>query len=1156
MGLCLANSLVARRDFIPYDQLVRYKWWFRYGYMSSTGHCFDNSSAFSQSLKEFERRQQLFARKHKIPSDELDFLSDPHLLKEFDVHCTESGVAGNEALIRLTPVSLFFYRYPTDAVEFAGISGAITHDSPKAYDSCRYYGALIVAALRGETKQQLLDDKFYLNHKSWFNNKPLNPDVMKVAQGSYKKAGEYHDRIRGKGYIVDALETALWTFYYDEGSFEKGILDAVNRGDDTDATAAIYGPLAGAYYGFDNLPKKWISQMLLFLLLLAFSLSKVWSIEFEPYSLRTQSLYEPLGIDAKVPLLSWRLQSSKIIRGVSQVAYQIRAAHHKRDLDSNPLWDSGMVVSNSTAIVWEGPTLSSRERIVWQVRSWDNGGKISEWSEIASFEMGLLDAHDWDPAVWIENKAYMTGNTSLPYFVKRFSISNSISSARLWIVGLGQFVATVNGQVVTSGVLNPGYFDWNKSIEYSTYNVTALLKDGDNVLGVALGKGIYRAEKPLGGRYYKFLTTPHPMKLIAQLQLNYMDGSCQYIVSDSSWLTTVTGPLLESSWYGGEEYDARKELIGWDTPTYDHSTWKMADISSIPNPNAIYRARESPSIQIVEEIVAISVTDKGDGTYIFDFGINHAGWPKLSMRGARGTTVTIMPGELLNLDETINQVTEGTPIYDRYTFSGNGIETYAPTFRYHGFRYLQIENLTYLPQVNDFKSYTLRINNDVTGTFNSSIELLNSIHKIVNRAVQSNMFSVFTDCPHREKLGWLEETHLVFPAIERFFDVQAHGRSVVRRIAEAQLSNGMVPTTAPEFPIFNGAFRDEPNWGNSIILLPLYLYQSYGEIALLEEFYSNMVSWIDYLRSKAQNNIVSYGLGDWYAIDQSTPVGVTGTYGYWMSANGLEKIASALNKTDDAKKYSDLASQISSAFHRTYFNATAHTYATGSQAADVFALEMGAVPVTEQQNVIQHLINDIRERSNHTSSGEVSLPSWFRMLSFYGHDDVIYDFLSRTDSPSYGYAIIHGATSLTEDWDGPAPAKGQPLSSQNHFMFGAVDEWFMRSLAGIQQVANSIDYRILNIKPVIVGNISHVEATYRTTRGWIEIQWNRVEEVFTLKVMLPYGSIAKVYVPGTKATSDYGTQIQIRKREAMTVFKIESGSYTFKSVIDVNTKQN
>ncbi|CAF1194380.1 unnamed protein product [Rotaria sordida] len=317
-----------------------------------------------------------------------------------------------------------------------------------------------------------------------------------------------------------------------------------------------------------------------------------------------------------------------------------------------------------------------------------------------------------------------------------------------------------------------------------------------------------------------------------------------------------------------------------------------------------------------------------------------------------------------------------------------------------------------------------------------------------------------------------------------------------------------------------------------------------------------MVSWVDYLTSKAKNNIVSYGLGDWFAIDQSTPVGVTGTYGYWMSVNGLATIAYALNKIADAKKYSDLASNISSAFHTTYFNATAHTYATGSQAADVFALEMDAVPITEQQNVLQHLINDIRQRGNHTSAGEVSLPSWFRVLSFYGYDDVVYDFLSRTDSPSYGYAIIHGATSLTEDWDGPAPARGQPLTSQNHFMFGAVDEWLMRSLAGIQQVANSIDYRILDIKPAIVGNITYVETTYRTTRGWIETQWNRAGTAFTLKVILPYGSIAHVYVPGTDATSDYGTLIHIRKTKAMTIFKIGSGNYTFKSVIGVNTKRN
>jgi hypothetical protein len=425
--------------------------------------------------------------------------------------------------------------------------------------------------------------------------------------------------------------------------------------------------------------------MLFFVLILGLSISKIWSIALEPYSLRTQSLHEPLGIDAAIPRLSWRLQTPENIRGVNQVAYEIRSAHDEAELDTNPVWNSGKVISNSTVVAWEGPILGSRERICWQVQVWDSEGGTSGWSDVASFEMGLLNVHDWDSADWIENKDYATGNTSLPYFVKRFSISSSVSSARLWIVGLGQFVTTVNGQSVTSDVLSPGYSKWNKTIEYSTYNITSSLKDGDNVLGVALGKGIYRAEMPLGGRYYKFIGPLYPMKLIAQIQLNYTNKTSQYLVSDSSWSTTVTGPLLESSWYGGEEYDAQKELPGWDTPTYDHSTWKMADVSSIPNPNTTYRARESPPIQLVEEITAISVTDQGKGIYVFDFGVNHAGWQKLSMKGARGTSVTMRPAELLNSDGTITQATSGSPIYDRYTFSGNGTETYSPTFMYAQF---------------------------------------------------------------------------------------------------------------------------------------------------------------------------------------------------------------------------------------------------------------------------------------------------------------------------------------------------------------------------------------------------------------------------------------------------------------------------------------
>ncbi|CAF3787393.1 unnamed protein product [Rotaria sp. Silwood1] len=250
MALCLANSLIACQEFVPYDQLVRYKWWYRHGYMSSTGYCFDIGTTTRDSIQEFEKRQRKFAHDYKIPSDEIDSLSDQDLLQAFDVNCSTEGAAGNGAIMRLAPVPLFFYRHPTMAVEYSGISGKITHGDKKVYDACRYYGALIVAALNGATKNQLTSNTFYDDHLEWFDNISLHPDILTIAQGSYKKPGGYKDGIRGKGYIVNALEAALWAFWSDDDSFEKGALKAVNLGDDTDTTAAIYGQLAGAHYGY------------------------------------------------------------------------------------------------------------------------------------------------------------------------------------------------------------------------------------------------------------------------------------------------------------------------------------------------------------------------------------------------------------------------------------------------------------------------------------------------------------------------------------------------------------------------------------------------------------------------------------------------------------------------------------------------------------------------------------------------------------------------------------------------------------------------------------------------------------------------------------------------------------------------------------------
>ncbi|CAF3892280.1 unnamed protein product [Rotaria sp. Silwood2] len=259
MALCLAISVIACQDFVPYDQLVRYKWWYRNGYMSSTGHCFDIGAATKYSIEEFEKRQKQFAKAHNIPLDQIDFLSDRDLLQAFDVKCSKEGVAGNAALMRLAPVPIFFFRDKKMAVEYSGISGIITHGDDKVYDACRYYAALIIAALNGAKKEELTSKTFYDDHLEWFGGRGLHRDIMDIACGSYQRSGGYEDGIRGKGYIVNALEAALWAFWSDEDSFEKGALNAVNLGDDTDTTAAIYGQLAGAYYGYKRLPEKWLN---------------------------------------------------------------------------------------------------------------------------------------------------------------------------------------------------------------------------------------------------------------------------------------------------------------------------------------------------------------------------------------------------------------------------------------------------------------------------------------------------------------------------------------------------------------------------------------------------------------------------------------------------------------------------------------------------------------------------------------------------------------------------------------------------------------------------------------------------------------------------------------------------------------------------------
>jgi alpha-L-rhamnosidase len=354
----------------------------------------------------------------------------------------------------------------------------------------------------------------------------------------------------------------------------------------------------------------------------------------------------------------------------------------------------------------------------------------------------------------------------------------------------------------------------------------------------------------------------------------------------------------------------------------------------------------------------------------------------------------------------------------------------------------------------------------------------------------------------------MEQDHLVFESVARSYDVAAYGHDLVQAMADAQLDNGLVPDIAPEYTVFGGGFRDDPNWGNAIVLVSLALYRTYGDSDLLAAFYPNMQRYVDYLSGKASGNLLDYGLGDWATINASTPTGVTATYGYFKAVDGLRQIADALGESADAARYAQLAASIGAAFHAKYFDAQNHTYATGSQSSDALALDMGVVPDAERAGVLDHLVANLRSNGYHLNLGEIGLPALFDVLAAAGRDDVIYQIATQTTAPSYGAMLARGATSLTEFWDG--------TGSQNHFMLGAIDKWFTASLAGIGQSADSVGFAELVIAPAIVGDLTHVAGQYRTPRGLVTSEWQRAGQSVRLDVSVPVGTWATVRLPGRR----------------------------------------
>lgn len=736
--------------------------------------------------------------------------------------------------------------------------------------------------------------------------------------------------------------------------------------------------------------------------------------------------------------------------------------------------------------------------------------------------------------------AYHTDFPPLPILARQFDLGKDVRDARLYITALGIYDATINGESVSDAVLEPPNTDYRKRVVYSTYDVTRLLRKGGNAIGVRLGNGTYNVA-PTADRYTKYVGAQGAPRLLAQLEVTLKDGTTERIATDASWRTDL-GPTTFSQWYGGEDEDARRDQPGWDRPGADQSGWRPADETA--DPGIAVAARTSPPIVPVGRRHTVRVTHPDSGTYVFDLGANVSGWPVLHVSGPRGTTLTIKPGERLGDDGLVDQGTmiaggnRQPPVEDHYTLAGGGPETWHPRFVYHGFRYVQVTGLPSAPTAGTAEATVLRADNATAGTFDSSDLLLDHIHRIVRASIAGNMFSILTDCPDREKLGWLEQTHLVQGSVARDFDVEAYYRDFLQNVAEAQLPDGHVPDIAPEYVVFSGAARDDPNWGSAIILAAWQHYQSYGDVGTLRTYYPAMRKYFDYLTSKASGNLLNYGYGDWAGTDSSTPVGIAATYGYYRDAVALGRIARLLG--EDPSAYDTAAGKIAQAFNAKYLKDD--TYGSGSQASDAFALDMGVVPADRRQAVTDHLVKGIEAKGHHLTVGEIALPAVFRVLSAAGRDDVLLRVAQQVTAPSYGYQVVHGATTLTEYWDGPTG-----YGSQDHFMLGAIDEWFNAGLAGIRQADGSTGFTDLVIRPAVVGDLISASGTYETPRGQVASAWSRDGRTLHLDVTVPPGAPARVEVPllgGDHVTATSGAK-SIGVQNGYGVYQVGSGRWSF-----------
>ncbi|WP_239616544.1 family 78 glycoside hydrolase catalytic domain [Cohnella mopanensis] len=926
------------------------------------------------------------------------------------------------------------------------------------------------------------------------------------------------------------------------------------------------------------------------------------------YHLRTEYLDNPIGLDAKSPRLTWKINCDE--RNVIQSAYQVQASATKGF--EQVVWDSGQIADGSQRISYGGPEPKSMERIYWRVKVWDNAGKESDFGAPSFFEMGLLEPSDWR-ARWIEpeDEIDLDAYKPSPFIRKEFLVRSGLVSARAYMTARGLYKFYLNGEEGTDDLFTPGFTSYYSRLQYQAYDVTDFLAEGSNAWGILLGDGWWRGSTGILGLKNNF---GYKIAFLGQLVLTYEDGSQEIVGSDESFRTSC-GPLLKSDMRAGEVYDARIDIGGWNRTGFEDSSWTPVQVKDYGTASLIASGLPTRT----RETFTPELLNAPNGETVLDFGQNLAGWVEMKVRGEAGTEVVMVHGEALdrNGNFTLANLSHDGNMSDFqeicYILAGDYEESYHPHFAVFGFRYVLLKNYPGEPKAEDFTAVAIYTDMAETGDFTCSNPLINQLVSNSKWSQKSNFMEVPTDCPTRERAGWTGDAQLFARASADFMNVYPFFEKWMADVAAEQFPTGAVGCTVPNVMGFHsmdeferivansqnpmmaalasakpgqpGHLDGSTGWGDAVVIIPWTMYLCYGDKRILERQYSSAKAWVDYLDACAKEENEHYReapqyhnstegeldadyildtrfhWGEWQEADihlspeemgaelgrrmvMGEPITSTAYYGY--SARLLSEMAKVLGYQEDTERYANLYEKVKRIYNK-YFILENGRIQEDRQAPNVRSLAFDLVHEEQKQAIADRLAELVMEKDYHLNTGFLSTPFILHVLADYGHADVAFRLLEQQSCPSWLYAVTKGATTIWESWDGVTP-EGDLSNSLNHYSYGAVCNFLFARVAGIRPDFERPGYKHFMIKPLVGGTLTHASATFESLYGTIQSGWEKTGRGTSYRFSVPANTTATVQLSGSQEDLHrISTQFEnVQYADGWVSFEVGSGEHCLK----------